>query len=70
MKDFIRYTVIWISANLAIPFWVLGHVHLSLNIYKDIYEIITSFGMNILVLIGFIIEYKDSKKNNKKNIES
>lgn len=70
MKDFIRYTVIWISANLAIPFWVLGHVHLSLNIYEDVYEIITSFGMNILVLIGFIMEYKDSKKNNKKNIES
>lgn len=62
MKRFIEYTVIWISANLAIPFWVVGHVHLSLNIYKDIYEILMSFGMNVLVFIGFLLEYKNQKK--------
>lgn len=59
---FINYLVRWISNNLAIPFWMVGHVHLSLNVYKDIYEIIASFGMNIIVAIGFWLDWKDHKK--------
>jgi hypothetical protein len=59
---FINYLVRWISNNLAIPFWMVGHVHLSLNIYEDIYEIIASFGMNIIVAIGFWLDWKDHKK--------
>lgn len=55
---FIKFTIIWISQNLAIPFWVVGHVHLSLNVYKDIHEILMSFGMNILVAIGFYLDFK------------
>lgn len=55
---FIKFTIIWISQNLAIPFWVVGHVHLSLNVYKDIHEIVMSFGMNILVAIGFYLDFK------------
>ena len=55
---FIKFTIIWISQNLAIPFWVVGHVHLSLNVYKDIHEIIMSVGMNIIVAIGFYLDYK------------
>lgn len=64
MRYFIKYLIVWISQNLAIPFWIVGHIHLSLNIYEDMYELIASIGMNILVAIGFIISYKDSKKNN------
>jgi len=60
---FIKYTIVWIASNLAIPFWVVGHVHLSINVYEDIREIIASFGMNILVLIGFLIQYKDEDRN-------
>jgi len=63
MKGFIKYTIVWIASNLAIPFWVVGHVHLSINVYEDIREIIASFGMNILVLIGFLIQYKDEDRN-------
>lgn len=59
---FINYLVRWISNNLAIPFWMVGHVHLTTNIYKDIYEIIASFGMNIIVTIGFWLDWKDHKK--------
>jgi hypothetical protein len=59
---FINYLVRWISNNLAIPFWMVGHVHLTINIYKDIYEIIASFGMNIIVAIGFWLDWKDHKK--------
>jgi hypothetical protein len=59
---FINYLVRWISNNLAVPFWMVGHVHLSLNIYEDIHEIIASFGMNIIVAIGFWLDWKDHKK--------
>jgi len=61
MNKFIKFTLIWISQNLAIPFWVVGHIHLSVNIYKDLHEIIASIGMNIIVLIGFILDYRKSK---------
>jgi len=65
MNKFIRYSLSWISQNLAVPFWVVGHVHLSLNIYQDLIEILASFGMNILVAIGFILDYKTYKKENE-----
>lgn len=54
--------MVWVSQNLSIPFWVVGHVHLTMNIYEDIYEIITSFGLNIVVAAGFLIEYFEHKK--------
>ena len=60
---FVNYLVRWISNNLAIPFWMLGHIHLSMNIYKDIYEIAASLGMNVIVAIGFWLDWKDHKKN-------
>jgi hypothetical protein len=63
MKQFLKYTVIWISQNLSIPFWMVGHVHLSVNIYHDLYEIIASVGMNLIVAIGFIIDYLEQRKN-------
>jgi hypothetical protein len=59
--NFLKYLVVWISQNLSIPFWMIGHVHLSINIYEDIYEILSSIGMNLIVAIGFIIDYKDHK---------
>jgi len=60
MKNFLEFTLIWISQNLAIPFWMIGHVHLSLNIYEDIHEILVSCGLNIIVAIGFYLDYKKS----------
>jgi len=63
MKEFLIFLVIWISQNLAIPFWMLGHIHLSLNVYKDLHEIIASVGMNILVAIGFYLDYKQNSNN-------
>ena len=63
MKKFLIFLIIWISQNLAIPFWMLGHVHLSLNVYQDLHEIIASVGMNILVAIGFYLDYKQNNNN-------
>ena len=62
MKQFIIFFTTWVASNLSVPFWVIGHVHLTLNVYQDIHEIITSFGMNILVAIGFWIEWKKQFK--------
>ena len=62
---FLRYTLSWISGNLSIPFWMVGHVHLTMNVYEDIHEIIASMGMNILVAVGFWISYKKDKQRDK-----
>ena len=62
---FLRYTLSWISGNLSIPFWMVGHVHLTMNVYQDIHEIIASMGMNILVAIGFYLDWKKHKQENE-----
>ena len=59
---FIKFLVIWISQNLAMPFWIVGHIHLSVNVYRDIDEILMSLGMNIIVAIGFVMDYRNSIK--------
>ena len=64
MRKFITYLIVWVASNLSIPFWVVGHVHLTMNVYEDIYEILMSLGMNIIVAAGFWIEWKRYKKEN------
>jgi hypothetical protein len=44
---------------------MVGHIHLTMNVYEDIVEILSSFGMNILVAIGFYIDWKNYKKQIK-----
>jgi len=54
--------------NLSIPFWIVGHVHLTTNIYHDLHEILASMGMNIIVATGFWLEWKEkSSKKPKKS---
>lgn len=62
---FINYLTRWISNNLAIPFWMVGHIHLSIHIYEDITEILASCGMNIIVAIGFWLDWKDHKNTTR-----
>jgi len=62
MRKFLTYLVVWIASNLSIPFWIVGHVHLTMNVYKDIYEIIMSIGMNLIVAVGFWLQWKEEKK--------
>jgi hypothetical protein len=64
MRKFITYLIVWVASNLSIPFWVVGHVHLTMNVYEDIYEIVMSLGMNLIVATGFWIEWKRYKKEN------
>jgi len=63
MKEFFKFLLIWISQNLAIPFWMVGHIHLSMNmtIYQDIHMILASLGMNLIVATGFWVDYKSQK---------
>ena len=65
-KEFLRFTVIWVACNLSIPFWMVGHIHLTVNIYEDLTEIVASMGMNIVVAIGFWLNWKDESKKIKK----
>jgi len=65
MKKFLKFTIIWISQNLATPFWIVGHIHLSINVYEDIYEILSSVGLNIIVTIGFYMDYKLNTNTNR-----
>jgi len=58
----IIYAIRWIGSNMAMPFWIVGHVHLTMNVYKDIYEIIASIGMNLIVCVGFWLQWKEEKK--------
>ncbi len=61
MKIF-RFFLIWYSQNMAIPFWVVGHVHLTMNTYEDWQEYGVSALMHAAVLIGFILDYKQQTK--------
>ena len=60
MKHFLKYTLSWVSQNLSVPFWTVGHIHLMTTIYADLHEIVMSLGMNI---IHDFIEYKKEKTN-------
>lgn len=60
---FLRFTIIWISQNLAIPFWTIGHIHLMTSVYADITEVIASLGMNFIVAFGFWLDWKKNKNN-------
>jgi len=60
---FLKFLVVWISQNLAIPFWVVGHIHLSIHNFHDLVEIGASVGMNIIVAVGFFLDYNQSKKD-------
>jgi len=64
MRKFVLFFIMWIASNLSVPFWMVGHVHLTMNVYEDIHEIIASFGMNLLVAAGFYLEWKKHKKEN------
>lgn len=68
---FVKFLLVWISQNLAIPFWVVGHIHLSVHNFHDLYELLSSIGMNVIVAIGFILDYRndratDTEEKNKR----
>ena len=65
---FIFFFLKWVASNLSIPFWAVGHLHLSMNVYKDFIEILSSLGLNILVACGFWLDWKEFTKQNSHHI--
>ena len=63
MGKLIKFFLVWYSQNMAIPFWVIGHVHLSLNVYDDWKEFGASAIMHIMVLVGFWLDFQNNKKH-------
>jgi hypothetical protein len=62
MKNFLKFLIIWVSQNLAIPFWVVGHIHLSIHNFHDLVEISSSIGMNLIVAFGFFLDYRENPR--------
>ena len=62
--NFIVFFIKWVANNLSIPFWAVGHVHLSMNDYNDLVEIVMSLGMNFLVAIGFWLDWREFREKN------
>lgn len=57
-RNFIEFFLIWYSQQFAIPFWIIGHVHLHLNDYSNIFEFASSATMHAFVVIGFWLDWK------------
>ena len=62
VKEFAKFFLIWYSQQMAIPFWVLGHVHLHFVDYHDAVEYGASILMHLMVAVGFWLDWKQSKK--------
>ena len=55
---FIKFLLIWVSQNLTIPLWIVGHIHLSLSSYLVVENLFASLGMNLLVAIRLWLDWK------------
>ena len=59
LKRFIKFSLIWYSQQFAIPFWIVGHVHLHLSDYNNTTEAIASILMHVSVALGFYLDWKE-----------
>ena len=64
-KRFITFFLIWYSQQMAIPFWIIGHVHLHFASWHDAYEYGLSIFLHLMVAIGFWIDWKQNGNNIK-----
>jgi hypothetical protein len=64
--EFFKFFIRYVASKLAVPFWVVGHIHLTMNVYDDIKEILMSIGINILVLLAFWYEWTEVRNEKKK----
>ena len=65
IKKFVKFFLIWYSQQMAIPFWVIGHVHLHFVNYHDFYEYSISVFCHLMVAVGFWIDWKQNGDNIK-----
>ena len=62
IRKFMKFALIWYSQQFAIPFWIVGHVHLHLSNYHDVLELVSSILMHLMVAAGFWLDWKDHDK--------
>ena len=62
VSKFLKFSFIWYSQQFAIPFWIVGHIHLHLNDYHAIVELISSAFMHLGVGAGFWLDWKEYDK--------
>jgi hypothetical protein len=58
-KKFSKFALIWYSQQFAIPFWIVGHVHLSLSDYHETVEVAASAFLHLIVALGFWLDWKN-----------
>jgi len=51
--------------KLSNAIWIVGHIHLSIHTLHNLYEVLSSVAMNLIVLAGFIIDYRDERTKTK-----
>ena len=61
IKRFVKFFIIWYSQQMAIPFWIVGHVHLHFATWHDLYEYSLSIFLHALVALGFWFDWKQNK---------
>jgi len=62
IKEFLKFSIVWYSQQFAIPFWIIGHVHLHMHDYHDMIELSSSAIMHIMVALGFWLDWKEHTK--------
>ena len=62
-KKFVKFFLIWYSQQMAIPFWIIGHVHLHFVNWHDFYEYGLSIFCHLMVAVGFWIDWKQNGKD-------
>ena len=61
IKAFVEYSLVWYSEQFAVPFWVIGHVHLHLAEYPDLVETLGSASLHLMVALGFWLGFRRSQ---------
>jgi len=59
---FVKFALIWYSQQFAIPFWIVGHVHLHFADYHAALEAGASVLMHVSVAVGFWLDWRDCRK--------
>lgn len=62
IKAFTEYSLVWYSEQFAMPFWVVGQVHLHVTDYHDVLETLGSLGLHLMVGTGFWLGFRRTQR--------
>lgn len=61
LRRFAKFALIWYAQQFAIPFWIVGHVHLHLTDYHQVLEAALSLTMHVAVAVGFWLDWAEHR---------